>query len=199
MARANFVKKAQKTIYQQGKVVSYVSKKGKREGQTLSKRDRTIPYDENDPITIVKGESYYWWEFMNGGLHISKTQPRQSQLTQSEYLSSVYEFGERIGDVSFTEVGDLESFVEDLKSDVENLKSETEDRLSNMPDSLQESPNGQLLQERIDALDNALSELENIDCEFEEGEEGETEEEKEERLSTHLQEKLEELQQVSFE
>ena len=56
MARATFVKSARRPIYQRGKMVEYVSKKGKREGQTLSKLDRTIPYDENDEITSISFE-----------------------------------------------------------------------------------------------------------------------------------------------
>lgn len=46
MARATFVKSAQKDIYTYGKRVEYVSQKGKRKGQTLSKTDKTIPRDE---------------------------------------------------------------------------------------------------------------------------------------------------------
>ena len=59
MAKVNFVKSARKPIYQRGRRVEYVSKKGKREGQTLSKIDRTLPEDEKDEIFINVGESYY--------------------------------------------------------------------------------------------------------------------------------------------
>ena len=42
---------------------------------------------------IKKGDSYWWWAFMVGGRggpkHYSKTQPKASQLTQSEYLGSI--------------------------------------------------------------------------------------------------------------
>jgi hypothetical protein len=48
MAKANFVKKAQKDIFVNGKRVKYVSLKGKRKGQTLSKIDRTVSRDDTE-------------------------------------------------------------------------------------------------------------------------------------------------------
>lgn len=164
MAHATFVKKAQKNIYENGKYVKYTSKKGKREGQELSKLDRTIPKDENDKIFIAAGESYYWWAFKNGGKHFSKERPKPSQLTQSNYLSQLYEIQERMDEIKVESPEDLESVLDDLKSDLENLKDETQGSLDNMPEGLQSGPTGELLQERIDALDNAISELEGIDC-----------------------------------
>ena len=58
MARAQFVEKAKKPIYKHGKRVEYVSQRGKRAGQTLTKLDRSQPEDENDEILINVGESY---------------------------------------------------------------------------------------------------------------------------------------------
>ena len=72
MAKANFVKSARKPIYRIGKGIEYISKKGKREGQTLSKVDRSQPANENDQILVNIGESYWWWEFKGGSTHISK-------------------------------------------------------------------------------------------------------------------------------
>lgn len=199
MARATFVKKAQKDIYKRGKRVEYVSQKGKRAGQTLSKIDRTIPCDESDEILIHKGESYYWWAFMNGPVNYSKTQPRQSQLTNSSFLSSLYALQERIGDESAVTKEDFDSLKEEIISEAEDLKSQCEDSLSNMPDSLQYSPTGELLQERIDALENWISELEGVECEDYDEEEltsgikEENPEASEDELSTLLAEKIEEL------
>lgn len=168
MARATFVKSAQKTIYENGKRVEYVSEKGKRKGQTLYKIDRTIPRDDNDKVFIEKGQSYWWWAFKNGGKHLSKTKPKASQLTQSNYLSQLYDLQDRIGAISADSPEELESVIDELKSDIESLKDETESSLDNMPESLKYSPTGELLQERIDALDNAISELENIDYDYDE-------------------------------
>lgn len=47
------------------------------------------------------------------------------------------------------------------------MRDECQEHLDNIPEQLQESEAGQTLQSRIDALDDALSELENIDTEFE--------------------------------
>ncbi len=41
---------------------------------------------DNPAAGIKAGDSYYWWKFRRGGKHYSKTAPRPSQLTQSEYL-----------------------------------------------------------------------------------------------------------------
>lgn len=197
MARAEFIKKARKPIYQGGLRVEYVSKKGKKEGQTLSKIDKTLPADENDTIFINAGESYYKWSFMYGGDHYSKTQPRASQLTQSNFLSQYYGFQESIEDFSPVEASDIESFVEDLKTEMESLKDECQDSLDNMPEQLQYAPSGEILQERIDDLENLVSELESIDCDYEELEEGD-EDERASHLTEWLDEKLEEIQGISF-
>lgn len=219
MAHATFVKAAQKDIYQKGKYVQYESKKGKMAGKMKSKLDRTVPADKYDKIFIAKGESYYWWAFKNGGKHFSKERPRQSQLTQSNYLSQLYSIQERIEDIQVEEAGDIEGIVDELKSDLESLKEETEGSLENMPDSLQSSPTGELLQERIDALDNAISELEGIEIQYEEPEESEIieelkeengeddyeptaeeiEERKQEKSQEWIDEKMSEIQNVSFE
>lgn len=167
MARATFVKAAQKDIYRHGKYVSYESKKGKRAGKTLSKLDRTVARDEEDTVYIAKGESYYWWAFLKGGKHFSKTKPKRSQLTQSDYLSQIYDFEDDIDHLSasdFSDASELEAWVDDLKSSLEELRDQQEESKSNMPESLQESPTGELLQERYETLENAVSELEGIDA-----------------------------------
>lgn len=168
MAKLNFVKAAQKDIYKRGKYVTYKSERGKRAGQNKTKLDRTVPADDKDEIYIKKGESYYWWQFKNGGKNISKDRPKNSQLTQSAFKQAVYEFEERISEFSPTEADEVASFVEELKSDMETLKDETEEKLNNMPEGLQQGSTGELLQERIDALDNTISELDGIDCDYEE-------------------------------
>jgi len=169
---------------------------------------------------IKKGETYYWWKFRYGGKHMSKTYPKPSQLTQSDYLSQLYDIQDQISECQATSQEDLESFVEEIKETLENLKSETEDKLSNMPDQLQYSPTGELLQERIDALDNVISEFDSIDfTNYEEKEvddikeelkdendeedyeptEEEIEEKKQEYLQEWIDEKINEIQSISLE
>ena len=139
---------------------------------------------------IKKGESYYWWAFRFGGMHRSKIAPKASQMTQSEYLSQMYAFEEEIAD--FTADESLQDEVENIASSLRDLASEQEDKLSNMPDGLQQGSTGELLQNRADACNEAADELEGID--FDAPDEKATEEEVEE----YWQEKLDEVQGVSF-
>jgi hypothetical protein len=176
MAKANFVKKAQKNIFTSGKRVEYISEKGKRRGQTLSKTDRTIPRDDNDTIFIAKGESYWWWQFQNSPKQYSKTTPRASQLTQSAYLSTLYGIAEQIEDFDVDSAEELSSFAEDIVGQLEELRDITQESFDNMPENLQYSPTADLLQERIDALEGAISEFESLDLDYEEKEEDELEE-----------------------
>lgn len=169
MARATFVKKAQKNIYENGKRVEYVSEKGKRKGQTLTKIDRTIPADKNDKVVIAVGESYWWWQFQYRPKQYSKTQPSRSQLTQSGFLSSLYSIEDRISEVSyFDSKDDFDAFKDDIMGEIESLKDECQSSLDNMPESLQSAPTGELLQERIDALDSWHSEIDSIECDVDE-------------------------------
>ena len=225
MARANFVKKAQKDIFNYGKRVEYVSAKGKREGQTLSKTDRTIPRDDTDTIFIAKGESYYWWQFQNSPKQYSKTPPRASELTQSTYFSTLYSIVEQIEDFSADSAEELSDFAESIKTELEDLRDTTQESYDNMPENLQYSPTADLLQERVDSIENGIREIESIDFDYDEEEEDEElkeaiadihgidtdvdgwedevemllEEKRQELLSEWLQEKLEELQAISFE
>jgi hypothetical protein len=225
MARANFVNKAQKDIFTFGKRIEYVSAKGKREGQTLSKTDRTIPRDDNDTIFIAKGESYYWWQFQNSPKQYSKTRPRASQLTQSGYLSTLYGITEQIEDFSTDSTDELSDFVDNIKTELEDLRDTTQESLDNMPENLQYSPTAELLQERVDALETAIDELDAIDLDYDETDEDELkelvaedkgidtedenwqeeiteeqiEEKRQELESEWVQEKLEEIQGISIE
>ena len=121
---------------------------------------------------IKKGESYYWWKFRFGGKYKSKTPPRRSQLTQSGFLSGLCDLedgmSERLSGIGHEEISGV---VEELTSEIECLRDECQDSLDNMPEHLQESSDsGMLLQERIDALEDWISNLENIEVEVNEEE-----------------------------
>ena len=133
MARANFVKKARKDYPEHG---------------------------------IKKGESYYWWKFnFSKTRHFSKTSPTRTQLTHSGFLQSVYAIEDRINEFQSTSSLDsIEGDIEDTVNEIENLKDECKESLGNMPEALQESSSsGQMLAERIEALENWVSELQGID------------------------------------
>lgn len=117
---------------------------------------------KDNPV-CKKGESYYWWKFRYGGKRFSLTRPRASQLTQSAYYSTVRSMCEGIEDYSVDSVEDFETLRDDIAGQIQDLCSETQDSLDNMPDQLQYSPTGELLQERIDALEGAESEFGYVD------------------------------------
>jgi hypothetical protein len=134
-----------------------------------------------DPdIGIAIGDSYYWWKFRFGGIHKSKTYPKRSQLTQSSFLSGLWTAQEAcdktLGDGSYHDHDDVEAAIEELKIELEDLRDECQNSLDNMPDSLKEnSSSGQLLQERIDQLEEYVGNLDSIDLsELEEEEDNES-------------------------
>ncbi len=120
---------------------------------------------KDNPV-VKAGESYYWWKFKFGGKHYSKERPRASQLTQSDFLSQVYEIGEEIEDLNTEEiktVENLQDIRDDLSSRLNDLASEQYDNQSNMPESLQYSSTGELLESRAEACEEMANELDNIE------------------------------------
>lgn len=114
---------------------------------------------------IKKGEPYYWWKFKarygNSPRRMSKTRPRPSQLTQSDYLGQALALQERIEDLELNDSlpGEVESVIEDLRS----LSDEQGDKFDNMPEGLQQGDTGQLLEQRRDACSDYADALEAID------------------------------------
>lgn len=110
---------------------------------------------------IEVGDKYYYWGFQFGPMHYSKTYPKPWQLTQSPFLQTLYQLQHR---VETTEDADDR---DDIVAEIEALRDECESSLENIPESLKYAPSGELLQERIDALEQWISELEQIDTEDE--------------------------------
>ncbi len=124
---------------------------------------------DNPAHGIKKGDTYYWWKFRRGGKHYSKTHPRPSQLTQSEYLSTAYALQEQIEDMKINP-SDLQAAADELRSvadEVRTLGQEQESRIDNMPDSLQDSDTAQLLRGRAEACESLADELESAASEIE--------------------------------
>ena len=205
MARAQFVEKAKKPIYKHGKRVEYVSQRGKRAGQTLTKLDRSQPEDDNDEILINVGESYYTWCFYGGQPQYSKERPKPSQLTQNWFKQELYSIQEKIEEFEPEDVEDVATFIDEIRDDAESLRDECQEHLDNMPEQLQDSDSGQTLQERIDNLDSVIGDIDNFDSEFEseiEKEDDETDDEFLERQSEEkqqwLDDKTSEIQEFDF-
>ena len=110
--------------------------------------------------TIEKGDSYFKAEINFGPtiVRCKKCGLQSWEVTTSEY-------GLAVGDLvhnweEYHGAGDCAP--ESVASAVAEIRDDVQSRLDNMPESLQYSPTGELLQERIDALDSAESELEGI-------------------------------------
>jgi hypothetical protein len=121
-----------------------------------------------DNRVAKKGESYYWWKFRFGGKYLSKTPPRPSQLTQSDFLSRQMELEERIADLTAETYEQLKSEVDEIVGEIEALGEEQDEKLNNMPDSLQQGPTGELLEGRSSACQDWAGELEEVDLEKDE-------------------------------
>lgn len=136
----------------------------KKDPKTKSgkRKDRSKPADENDYIIVKKGQTYYSWTFRYGGTRRSTTRPRPSQLTQSDFLSQAYGLQERIEDFEANSASEIEDFIQEVIDEAQSLSDETQDKRDNMPESLQYAPTGELLGERVEAMENFVSELECI-------------------------------------
>lgn len=119
---------------------------------------------KDNPVA-KKGESYYWWKPMVGGRggakRFSKERPKPSQLTQSEFLSRLYEEQESLD--AATDAEGMKAVAEAIRE----LGEEQQGKYDNMPEGLQQGETGQLLEERAqgcqswaDEIDTAADELE---------------------------------------
>lgn len=133
---------------------------------------------------IKKGESYYWWKFRYGGKIRSTTAPKPSQLTQSDFLSSVYSAQESLADPGAT-LDDIRSTVETVVDELNSLRDETQDKYDNQPEGLQDGPVAELLQGRVDSLEEMINDLEAVDIPDEPDED-----ESEEDAAARVQEEL---------
>jgi len=115
--------------------------------------------------TIKKGDSYYWFKFRFGSKQCSTTYPKPWELTQSEFLSTLYQLQDEQQNFSADDFDELESNVETFIDDVRSLQDATQESFDNIPEQLQDAPTGELLTERIDGLESWIGELENFDFE----------------------------------
>lgn len=117
---------------------------------------------------IRRGDTYYKWRTRPGGrgsgiTHRSATYPKPWQLTRSPFLQQLYLIQDEIANLETGEPGDgsLESEVLNLAQRLRELGEQCQESLDNMPDVLREtSESGLLLQERIDACEQAADDLE---------------------------------------
>jgi len=112
---------------------------------------------------ILKGETYYKWAFRFGGVHKSKTYPKRSQLTQSEFLSAMFDIeDDRLSCEGCETVNDLVTLSEEVVSELETLRDDVQDKIDNLPDSLRDSS---MLNDRLSSVEDMIQEVEGIDFE----------------------------------
>lgn len=116
---------------------------------------------------IKKGDLHYTWSLKTGPrssvTYRQIAKPRRSQLTTSEYLSSLYDWEDSLEAAS--DVDSLRPLVDDIRA----LGEEQRGKYDNLPDGFQMGETGQLLEERADACERAADELEEIIGEFDSG------------------------------
>lgn len=143
---------------------------------------------------IEKGQPYRWWKFMRGGKFIrcnsAKCLPRPSDLTRSDFWKAIYSIQE---EELFTNSEEFESDRDTAVSDLQNIRDETQEKLDNMPQGLQEGDTGQLLQERIDALESAIETLEGTDLEIADDLDDSQRESRVEEISSELSDALQNI------
>ena len=126
---------------------------------------------------IKAGDPYLYWAFMLGGRGGPKIKrcakpecaPKPKDLTRSEFWQALYGLQEEKWEADTIE--DLESIKDDVVNQLQELLDSTQEKFDNMPEGLQQGDSGNTLQERIDAVQGAIDELENVDISFEEPEE----------------------------
>jgi hypothetical protein len=122
---------------------------------------------KDNPVA-KKGESYYWWKPRYGSKRYSKTQPRPSQLTTSDFLSRQMELEERIGDLKADTFEDLKSEVESICEEIRMLGEEQSEKKDNLPEGLTDGPTGELLEGRANSCEEWADELEGVDLDVDE-------------------------------
>lgn len=117
---------------------------------------------DNKEAGIKAGESYYWWSFKRGGKRYSKTPPKRSQLTQSNFYGSVYDLEDDIIANATADDG-LAGVRDEVTAALQDIADQCQESLDNMPEGLQQGSTGELLQERIDAMESAISEFDGLE------------------------------------
>lgn len=115
--------------------------------------------------TIKKGDQYWYVQIKTGPRSsrvLRQKKPfKRSQLTQSEYLSTLYDWEDAKAEIN--DMGEAQDFADQIRT----LGEEQSDKLSNMPEGLQQSSSGETLTERAEACEAAANEIEEIISEWE--------------------------------
>lgn len=129
-------------------------------------RPKQVTAAKDHPQFGIKKGDVHWYVKIKTGPRTSremrqKTPFKRSQLTQSEFLSALYDWEDSKADVGSHE--DVQGLADTIREIGENERS----KFDNMPEGLQQGDTGQLLEQRADACETAASELEEIASEWE--------------------------------
>lgn len=121
---------------------------------------------------IKKGERYYSWKFYRGRKRMSKTPPKQSELTQREdygHLRSAQEIIEELewGGEKPEWRETLAAGIADAITELEAARDASQDKYDNMPEQWQGADMGQNAENFCSECDDAISELESIKSDLE--------------------------------
>lgn len=130
---------------------------------------------------IKKGDTYYWWQLYKQPKRMSKTYPRPSQLTGSDKLSTLYSVQETAQDMveSADDITDIHNALTDAFDEARTVAEEYEQAAENIRDSFPESPTADECEEKAQAINDWIDELESAADEVRtlEPDEGDSEEE----------------------
>ena len=114
------------------------------------------------PPNIKKGDTYYWWKFRRMPKQRSLTRPKPWQLTTSPFLQWLYRFEHDL-ELDTSSLDGLKGSVQDMIEEIETARDEVQESYENMPEQLRDtSDSGMLLEERLDALNEWLDNLQEI-------------------------------------
>lgn len=128
---------------------------------------------------IKKWDTYFWWKFRYGWKRMSKEYPNKRQLTQNEFLISLYDLEDQVTNFEVNDQSEFDENKQSIIDEIQSLLDEQQEKLDNIPEQLQESS---VLNERIEWLQEWIDELEEV-CYDEEVDE--------------LQEYIEQIQNIS--
>lgn len=106
--------------------------------------------------------AYRWQPFHRSARYwCEEHKPTRSETTESSYLQALYGIVDT--EIMFDDISEAEDVINDLHSQIEELRDSQQEIFDNIPEQLQYGPVATTIQEHIDKLDQALSDLEDID------------------------------------
>jgi len=117
---------------------------------------------------IEVGSEYYKFSFFRSkpSIRCINHKPKNSELTQNEYLKECFLLQERT--IKVDSIEDFESLKSELIEILTPLQEMLEEKMENLPENLRWAPVGELLEERSGIIDNALQELEELEIDEDE-------------------------------